>query len=243
MSSGGSSSGGATAIGGVDAGHVPVCPNPPLAPTQPLMQFDFEDGRANGWSYVNDGQGTQFGTGVQPVAYAIPGGRGTSQYAAHAWGVGHPQYGYISFGFSPCIDVSSVDGIAFWAKGDSMFHFTAVSPETNAIEAGGDCTDHCYDSYGSLFHLTPDWKLYAYRWSELTQVGWGAKVRFSKHIQFFAFGLAGTRDATTPFDFWVDDVTYFIGAKPTQTGGAGGSGGQSSSGGAGGQSAAGGGSP
>ena len=97
-----------------------------------------------------------------------------------------------------------------------MMRFAAITPETQAAEQGGDCLEKCYDAYHRDFRLTADWKLYSIRWSELLQSGWGAPVKFSKHIMFYGFGLAaGNADMTTPYDYWVDDVTYFIGAPPT----------------------------
>jgi hypothetical protein len=64
--------------------------------------------------------------------------------------------------------------------------------------------------------VTSAWKLISVRWSDLRQAGWGAPVAFSKHVLFYGFGLSVPNpDMTTPYDYWVDDVTYFVGDPPT----------------------------
>jgi hypothetical protein len=196
-----------------------VCPSPTPVATNQLMLYDFEDGSAPGWFFYNDGLGTQFGTGVTPDAASILGGRGASKFAAHAFGMGLTSWGgAIAFGdgFGSCIDVSTVDGISFWAKGDITMRLTAVTPETQAAESGGDCTVKCYDSHHKDFKVTSEWKLISVRWNDLRQAGWGAPAAFSKHVLFYGFGLSVPNpDMSTPYDYWVDDVSYFIGEPPT----------------------------
>jgi len=196
-----------------------VCPSPTPVPTDHLALYDFEDGKAFGWFSYNDGLGTQFGTGVTPDADSIPGGRGASKFAAHAFGMGLTSWGgAIAFGegLGSCLDVSTVDGVSFWAKGDITMLFTAITPETQAVADGGDCTVKCYDSHHKDFKVTSDWKLISVRWSDLKQSGWGTQVAFSKHVLFYAFGLSVPNpDMSTPYDYWVDDVSYFIGDPPT----------------------------
>jgi hypothetical protein len=182
------------------------------------MIADFEDQTAQGWLFVNDGTGEQFGTNSIVGPEQIPEGRGDSMFSAHTWGTGMTEWGAVlHFAHTPpCVDVSVVDGISFWARGNVAIWFHVTTPESVPPSGGGECLDKCYHHFGQRFALTEDWRLYAFRWEELISSS-PVPIEFSHHVMGIGFGLADPGvDETSAFDYWIDDLSHFIGSPPTE---------------------------
>jgi len=198
------------------------CANPIVATGAYPLIDDFEDrnarilpneGRSGAWMVYNDGTGTQtptHGNVWHPVS--IPGGRGASRYALHTWGGIFGSWG-VTGGFRlatpSCYDASVYDGVKFWAKGPGKILFTAKMTQVVAVEDGGTCRDKCYDVHRKAIDLSKRWAEYTVKWNELFQQGHGQPVPFdarSLHaLEFFVYG------EDTPFDFWIDDVSFLPG--------------------------------
>jgi len=106
--------------------------------------------------------------------------------------------------------VDPVDGVEFWARGDAPSRFIAPTAETQGIKSGGRCSEGCYDHHGYCSALTKEWTRFAFRWSDLTQQGYGKQVPFSKRVLFYGFFQVERR----PFELWVEGLTHFTG-EPT----------------------------
>jgi hypothetical protein len=195
------------------------CANPIVAVGSNPLIDDFEDGnasiapnegRSGAWMIYNDGTGKEtpaHGAIWHPVP--IPGGRGTSRYALHTWGGVFKNWGITGgFGLATprCYDASAYDGVKFWAKGPGRIVFTAKMTQVVAVEDGGTCRDNCYDVHRKAIALGKRWSAYTIKWTELAQQGQGQPIPFdprSLHAMgFFVYA------EDTPFDFWIDDVTF-----------------------------------
>jgi hypothetical protein len=131
---------------------------PTMGCTDPMMIDDMEDddsficksgGRQGEWFAVGDGTSTNLfpnGTFTQSM---IPGGRGSSLFAAEVKGAGFTDWG-AAMGFhlnevgstvAP-YDASTTGGIKFWMKSNVPVTMNLAIPATLAMsEAGGTCVD------------------------------------------------------------------------------------------------------
>lgn len=183
------------------------------------------DGRAGSWYSFDDKTGTVMpASTVDPMvlkAEALWSGD-RSKYAMHTVGTGHTDFGGglgFGMGAGTCYNAVAYDGMSFWAKGvDTKLWVTVAVPETRKKENGGVCEGMgCGDDFGYAVVLTAEWKQYNFKWSQLTQMGWGTKAVFhAGEITGVDFRVAS--DAKPyGWDFWVDDVS-FTGGMPTTTG-------------------------
>ncbi len=193
-------SGGNTALGG-DAGSGVVVPlgsacRGHTVVAQPLLA-NCEAG-AQGWfAYLDD----------HDVAVSVerPGATGT-QTAVRFKG-GSAKSSGIGFGLF-CDDVSSYQGISFWAKGNGGEHmrFLVAIPETDAQPGRGDCNPaaaKCNDHPGNPFVLDSQWKQFTVSWSDLNQYGWGSPAHFAGIANSLLWINDGPVEKS---DFEVDEV-------------------------------------
>src|SRR6266850_6171122 len=159
----------------------------------PLMIDDMEDGdrlvcgsngRHGEWYTKDDGTSTNISPKGDFTQTLIPGGRGTSRYAARLTGFGFTSWG-ASMGFhlngegpaAQPFDASATQGIKFWMKSTVPVGVSFTLPETLAIgEAGGTCVDKAAEfNCGNHFSFSipspkPDeWVEYNVPFSTLSQ--------------------------------------------------------------------------
>lgn len=226
------------------------------AGTSPLID-DMEDGdatvlptesRTGGWWLTGDAgcvTTPQKDALVWPVPVAGTGN--TSAYALHVaatqcnvWGFG---VGVVLNPHEPIrcgYDASVYEGVYFWAKADSAskrVNFSVATRQNIPVSFGGGdgtCDEGagtCWDAFNIWMELTDTWQLYAVRWADLAQTGWGAPATFDP-TQLIQMGWNGPSGVVT--DFWIDQTGFISGDVPTTPPGAGGAGGASGAAGAGG---------
>jgi len=189
----------------------------------PLLIDDMEDGdsaicqwRGRQGSWFTAGDGTS--AALTPpsstffVQTMIPGGRGTSRYAARLTGSGFTDWGALmGFGLWPQPwDASQAGGIKFWMKNSvpTMVLFPTV--ETAPPDQGGQCADRAGEhNCGNWFSFkitapSNDWVEYEVPFSALRQTA-GSATWNPSHLLGVSF--APRRD--TPFDIWVDDIQFY----------------------------------
>ncbi len=206
--SAGSAAGGMPAAGGPSAagsGGTAGAPSPPAPPSvcdsklsvPKALIDDFEDGVA-GWSaYIGNDpwhvDSTQPGADNTDHALRFSGGHADTSGFYH---------------LMPCSDVSSFDGIQFWAKGrgGDQIRFLAVIPATDPTDGIGDCKATCSDHPGLQVTLGNQWELHRIAFSDLKQYGFGTKAAFNSVIN----AVLWINDGPVPdFDFSIDEVKLY----------------------------------
>ncbi|HTQ03557.1 MAG TPA: hypothetical protein VMI54_06860 [Polyangiaceae bacterium] len=169
------------------------------------------DGRKGSWITFDDGTGTQSTpsrSGLFPSR--IPGGRGASKQGLHVTG-GHFNDWGVTFGTeladAACYDASAYAGIEFWAKGPGEIRVGMQMIDVQDVKYGGFCQADCYDTHRKIIELSPSFQKYVVRWDELHQLYVaGPPVAFDpRRVRFLEFGIAAK---DTPFDVWIDDVSF-----------------------------------
>ncbi len=186
--------------------------------TSPLID-DFEDGdahapmlehRAGQWLTYNDGTGTESPPPGTPFStMRIPGGRGDSHFAVHNVGSKFSKWGAsLSLTLNPhhCYDASAYAGVQFWARGRGEIRLVVKMTQVVTEEFGGTCQHDCFDVHAKTIKLGKQFEHVTVRWEELAQIGFGEPVPFDPRsldgLEFTA------RPEQTPFDFWIDDVSF-----------------------------------
>jgi hypothetical protein len=170
-------------------------------------------GRHGHWYTFSDGSSTDLTPAVDFDPTLIPGGRGTSRYAAHLVGSGFTDWG-AGMGFNlnltdlarKTYDVSSIDGIKFWLKSTSALWIGFPTPQTTPPNLGGMCKDpDCGNSFG--FEITapvPEWVEYEIPFSALRQRAGGTATWDQRSLIAIDFELP----PGATFDVWVDDIRF-----------------------------------
>jgi hypothetical protein len=203
---------------------VPVEPPPCVALVvakgdAPLIE-DFEhedsrvlerDGRQGNWITYDDGTGTQAVPSRSPLFPSrIPGARGASKRALHMMGGHFTDWG-VTFGVeladAACYDASAYGGIEFWAKGPGQIRVGLQVIDVLEQKHGGFCQANCYNTHKKVIDLSPTFRKYVVRWQDLKQLYVaGPAVAFDpRRIRQLEFGIA---PENTPFDVWIDDVSF-----------------------------------
>lgn len=199
----------------------------PLAPCTPALVAegknplidDFEDGdahvpllehRAGQWLTYNDGTANESpAPGKQFLATRIPGGRGESHFGVHNVGGKFSKWGAnLSLTLNPhhCYDASAYAGIQFWARGRGEIRAVVKVTQVVTEEFGGTCQHDCFDVHSKIIKLSKEFERVTVRWEELRQLGFGEPVAFDPHsLDGIDFAV---RPEETPFDFWIDDVSF-----------------------------------
>jgi len=198
----------------------------------PLVIDDLEDedgkvcatgGRDGSWRVTSDGTSTDLAPAVD-VPFAptlIPGGRGTSRYAARLAGSGFTGWGAIldvDLRHSGFYDASGADGIQFWMKANTPVTVMIDTMVTRPVSGGGSCASgSCGQDF--LFELSapdPDsWVQYKIPFSALQQsyavdsdgnIHEGRDRWDAAHLGTVKFWA---RNALQPFEVWIDDVGFY----------------------------------
>lgn len=181
----------------------------------------------------------------------VPSGVNGSTQAAHITASGFTVWGaafaanisHLVGGLRCPFNARHFSGYRFYARGSGRVYATLQIPDIIDEQYGGTCRpsagDVCYDAHGVWITLTPEWRAYAYKWSDFKQRNFGKQAAFRPGaIMSLQFSFEKEQ---LPVDFWLDDVGWDDGSPfgVTASGGSGG-GGTSGLGGAGGLGAAGG---
>jgi hypothetical protein len=119
-------------------------------------------------------------------------------------------------------DATVYDGVSFRARSGMSAvsaKFTVGTIQTQPLEYGGDGTCEsapnagCWDSFSVAVEVTPEWKVYSYRWADLAQQGFGKPVPFEVK-QITSLTLSSGAKPTTSRELWLDDVRFFKGTPP-----------------------------
>jgi len=184
----------------------------------PLID-DFEDGDAHApmlehrtgqWTTFNDGTGSELPPPGTPFAtMRIPGGRGESHFAVHNVGSKFSKWGAsLSLTLNPhhCYDASAYAGIQFWARGRGEIRTVVKVTQIVSEEFGGSCQHDCFDAHQKTIKLSKQFEHVVVRWEDLAQTGFGEAVPFDpRTLDGIEFSV---RPEQTPFDFWIDDVSF-----------------------------------
>lgn len=169
------------------------------------------DGRKGSWVNYDDGTGKQNPPVRSPLFPSrIPGGRDASKHALHLSGGRYTNWG-VTFGAElaeqACYDASAYAGIEFWAKGPGKIKIGVQMIDVQDVKYGGLCRNDCYNSHRSEVTLGKSFQRFTIRWEDLRQLyPAGTPIPLDpKRIRFLEFGIAAE---DTPFDVWVDDVSF-----------------------------------
>jgi hypothetical protein len=169
------------------------------------------DGRTGSWVNYDDGTGKQNPPVRSPLFPSrIPGGRDASKNALHLHGGRYTNWG-VTFGAElaeqACYDASAYAGIEFWAKGPGKIKIGVQMIDVQDVKYGGLCRNDCYNSHRSAVTLGKSFQKFTIRWDDLKQLYQsGTPIPLDpKRIRFLEFGIAAE---DTPFDVWVDDVSF-----------------------------------
>ena len=170
------------------------------------------DGRRGSWVTYDDGTGTQTPPSHSALLPTrLPSPRSGSRHALHVSGTHFTKWG-VTFGTeladAACYDASAYAGVSFWAKGPGEVRVGLQMIDVQDAKHGGLCTADCYDTHRKIVELGSSFREYRVRWEELRQLyDAGPPVAFDpKRVRFLEFGVAPEH---TPFDLWIDDVTFF----------------------------------
>ncbi len=125
-----------------------------------------------------------------------------------------------------CYDVTAYAGIEFKARGSGELWLNVqlaplepskLSPDYDVYGYGdGDCTSvpntqgncGCADHFGATVPLTNAWTSHSVVWSDLKQVGYGARTTFDpKKVRYLNFDAKQMSSSYTT-DIWIDDVSF-----------------------------------
>lgn len=211
--------------------------------SDPQLIDDMEDGdgticnsgQRNGNWYTVGGDGSS--TTLEPAQGAtftptlIPGGRGTSHYAAHLSGSGFTNFALMGFNLEADLpyDASSNGGIKFWLKSNVPVSVTFGIPATIPnTRIGGTCFDsateyNCDNNFRFLISAPNpnDWQEYVVPFAALRQdikpdanfnelrgsATWTPSRLVS--VNFSAETWLQKPSPGAPFETWVDDVRFY----------------------------------
>jgi hypothetical protein len=195
----------------------------------PLLIDDMEDGdpaicdsagRHGRWYSAGDGTSTDVmpreGTDFFPTA--IPGGRGTSHYAARLTGSGFTLWGAgmgLRLNEPEAYDASQRSGVRFWMKNNVPVTVGLPTVEAALPSQGGQCADgpgqHNCSNWFSFKITAPssDWVEYEVPFTAFSQPG-GSSPWNPSHLLNVGFSAP----PYTTFDVWVDDVQFYDCAAP-----------------------------
>lgn len=200
----------------------PACPKLVVARGDAPLLDDWEandsvvaplDGRSGNWATYDDGTGKQTPPDRSPLFPSrIAGGRGTSARALHLVGGKFTNWG-VTFGAelanAACYDASAYAGITFWAKGPGIVKVGFQMLDDQEVKYGGLCANSsdCYNTHRKVVALGKTWQRYDVRWEELHQLyKAGPPLTFdTRRVRFLEFSVG---PESTPFDLWLDDVSF-----------------------------------
>jgi hypothetical protein len=192
-------------------------------PVGPMLLDDFEDGDtvaastpAGGWFSVNDASEGS----VQSPSPWLPtaGGAEGSAFAACTSGSGFLSWGALIGmvfptdveGVLSCVDVSSLQGIRFKARGSGHVKLNLALRATTAVEDGGLCSGPaCGFSPYSPVGLSEDWQAFDVPWGLVHPGNLPFDPRDLLGVHFQAYDEFFPALTPIAFDFCVDDVELY----------------------------------
>jgi hypothetical protein len=198
----------------------------------PTVIDDLEDGddrvcasggRNGVWGVISDGTSTDLvpAAGAVFAPTPIPGGRGTSLYAARLAGSGFTDWGAIlsvSMLDSGFYDASGFDGIQFWMKSDAPVTMAIDTAAASLVNPGEPCvTGYCasYFLFGLSAPAAGGWARYEVPFAALERIPTvdqdgnmhaGRTIWDPQHLASMKFWVAG---ALQPFEVWIDDLGFY----------------------------------
>jgi hypothetical protein len=177
------------------------------------------DGRQGVWYAFNDGAvgSTQWpaptapGTPIAVSASTLPG----SRFALHTYGRGFSLWAGIGTDLDydgatyRSYDARRFDGVTFWARSDlsNIVEVRLSTPTTTETQWGGSCPmEPCPMPLSFSFALTPAWTHYEVAFNDFGDSLYGPtlEVHALLNLQF------SPRPAVDAFDFWIDDVSFYV---------------------------------
>jgi sialate O-acetylesterase len=164
--------------------------NPNSGPPLPLSNFD------QGFARTRDGGIWNYDWSAGPATWfeLVSSGRADHGFALRVAGtLDGSNASYLEAGFLPGdqpADLSSFQGVKFWARGNGTFQFQSLQPTI---------TD--WDNYASpVFTVTPEWQSFTILFKDLKQAGWGVESPFtpSQLIGFRLLSMSSAADAPRP---------------------------------------------
>src|SRR2546423_667267 len=162
---------------------------------------------------------------VMAVAASGGGGSADSKQAIHYNGGAGAHGATLSLSLT-CYDASAYDGISFWVKGNAgagnaQIRLNVQTPVSEPVESGGVCTAGCRKPSGRVTPRRPGWPRYKRAWADRRLPDCGPPppplpAKFDPQKMILALSFSQT-DAGKGFDFWVDDITFDIDTRPTNT--------------------------
>ena len=201
----------------------------------PLMIDDMEDGdrficnaggRHGEWFVRDDGTSTSISPRGEFTQSLIPGGRGTSRYAAHMTGFGFTDSG-AAMGFAlvgdaataQLYDASATGGIKFSMKSNVAVGVAFLIPDTiPAQRASGACVDdamiwNCDNPFMFVIPPSREWTEYEIPYAALAQQSiFGPQGSRKGSASWNPSQLVNIEFGVYPgqtFDVWVDDVRFY----------------------------------
>jgi hypothetical protein len=179
----------------------------------PLLD-DFEDGddavaalegREGFWRWARE---TDF-PGTAPALIPVPRGDGLphNRLAVHVKGSQLNDWGAtVELDFRPrCYDAARYAGLTFEARGPGRVYLAAREVQVIPVAEGGTCERDCHNPHVTKVELTDGFRTYRVRWSELRQRGIDRPPLDAGRLHSIAFLI---RPEDTPYDVWVDDVSF-----------------------------------
>ena len=174
---------------------------------------DFEDGNElvsllesrNGyWVIISDSDPAASETVLVPSL--LPEPHDGSRSALHVTGGKHTKWGAsVQLELGPrCYDASAYRGIAFDVRGPGRLYAGVRMIDAVPVDRGGTCTADCYESNVAPVVSTGSWSHHEILWADLHPRGKAAPAnpRRLSGLEFLV------RAEDTPYDLWIDDVTF-----------------------------------
>jgi hypothetical protein len=129
--------------------------------------------------------------------------------ALHTTGTGYTEWGggvgtnLVGSAVLTPVDATKYKGFKFKASGSTPMKFLVATVDT--MPEFGRCKK-CYDHYRIIIgDLGKEPRTYEIKWSDLSQSGWGDKVKFDTKT---VVGLNWTSKDAMTWDFTIDDVAF-----------------------------------
>ncbi|HEY6077806.1 MAG TPA: hypothetical protein VIW29_03340 [Polyangiaceae bacterium] len=223
---GGASGSGAVTSGGTSPGSGASGGSSPASDL--LDGFEDEDltleqsnGRGGVWYLFDDGSVGKVGPVPLTSSPLSDAPAALGLYALHVTASGFTGWGSglgVDFraGKKP-YDGTGLSGIRFWARvgaGKNTRHRMQIA-DGSSDALGGKCNpavaapegEKCEDHFGINLTLTTSWKQYVVRFSELSQIGWGAPAAALDTTTLY--GLQLTAKSKLDVDVWLDELEFF----------------------------------
>lgn len=193
---------------------VDPCQNRASAAGKNPLLDDFEDGddavvplegRGGFWRWARETDSP----GTAPALIPVPRGDGLphNRLAVHVKGAQLNDWGAtVELDFRPrCYDAARYAGVTFQARGPGRVYLAAREVQVIPVAEGGTCERDCHNPHVAKIDLVDGFRTYQLRWRELRQRGIDRPPLDPSRLHSIAFLI---RPEDTPYDVWVDDVSF-----------------------------------